>query len=209
MTTGEKIKYLRVKKNMSQEELGKALGVQKSAIHKYESGLVVNLKRSTIAKLAEVLGTTPAYLMGWEEDPDQIPYEKYGLLPIEKRKIPLLGEIACGEPIFANQEYESYVEVGAAVRADFALRCKGNSMTGARIYDGDIVFVRSQPDVEDGQIAAVIIEDTVTLKRVKRAGNMLILLPENPEFQPIIYQGNELEKVRILGLAVAFQSDVK
>ena len=82
-------------------------------------------------------------------------------------------------------------------------------MIGARIADGDIVFIRSQPDVEDGQIAAVIIEDSVTLKRVKRKGNMLLLLAENPEFEPLIYQGSELDQIHILGLAVAFQSDVR
>ncbi len=128
--------------------------------------------------------------------------------PIRTQKIPLLGNVACGEPIVANPEYELYVDATTDIHADFALRAKGDSMINARIFDGDIVFIRQQPDVDNGEIAAVIIEDEVTLKRVYKFENSLELRAENPRYRPLVYSGEELNHVKILGKAVAFQSDV-
>lgn len=136
--------------------------------------------------------------------------EKYGLRPIVKKRLPLLGNIACGEPKYADEDRESYIEAGADIGADFCLRANGDSMINARIHDGDIVFIRSMPQVENGQIAAVIIDDEATLKRVYYypENNMMILKPENPKYKDLIYIGQQLEDIHILGLAVAFQSDV-
>lgn len=132
-------------------------------------------------------------------------------LPIAQLPIPMLGTIHAGEPTYAEEEFESYVEAGATVRCDFALRVVGDSMINARILDGDIVFIRRQDTVADGEIAAVLIDDETTLKRVRRLpGGMLMLQPENPKYQPIIAGGeNETRTIRILGKAVAFQSDVR
>ena len=113
--------------------------------------------------------------------------------------------------MYCNEERESYVVVGTDIQADFCLKAKGDSMINARIMDGDIVFIRKQPAVENGDIAAVLIDDEVTLKRVYyyKEENMLRLYPENPAYKPFTYIGEELNRIRILGKAIAFQSDVK
>jgi len=130
---------------------------------------------------------------------------------ITKQKLPLLGIVACGKPIMANEDWESYVEVGTQINADFCLKVKGDSMINARINDGDIVFVRKQEMVINGEIAVVIIEDEATLKRVfyYPDSQKLVLQAENPKYEPLVYLGQELETIHILGKAIAFQSDVK
>ena len=112
---------------------------------------------------------------------------------------------------YFNEEKELYVEAGANIRADFCLKAKGDSMIGARIYDGDIVFIRKQEMVNNGEIAAVIIDDEATLKRVNYypEKNLLILKAENSNYEDLVYTGEQLDHVIILGKAVAFQSDVR
>ena len=128
--------------------------------------------------------------------------------PIETKRFPLLGKIACGEPVFADEDRESYVEAGTNIQADFCLKAKGDSMINARIYDGDIVFIRKQPDVNDGEIAAVLIDDEATLKRVFKMPGRIQLRAENPKYKPIDITEEQNIKVLVLGKAVAFQSDV-
>lgn len=206
---GRKIKELRELHRLTLEEVGKRVGVGRSTVRKWETGMIANMRRDKIAKLAEALHTTPAYIMGWAEEscakvkPDH-------LFHIETKRFPLLGTIACGEPIFASEELESFVEAGTNIKADFCLRAKGDSMINARIQDGDIIFIRKQPMVENGEIAAVIINDEVTLKRVYyySKDSKLSLNAENPKYAPLIYVGEELNHIRILGKAVAFQSDI-
>lgn len=153
--------------------------------------------------------------MGWNEPDVKLDEEDLkffdNLFPIETKKFPLLGNIACGKPIFADEQFEAYVEAGANIKADFCLRAKGDSMIGARIYDGDIVFIHKQEMVDDGEVAAVLIEDEATLKRVyyDRENGILQLFAENPKYQTMRFTGEELNHIRILGKAVAFQSDVK
>lgn len=129
---------------------------------------------------------------------------------IDKIKLPFLGSVACGEPIYADENRKSYIMVGTDIHADFCLQCKGDSMINARIHDGDIVFVRKQDIVNNGEIAVVIIDDEATLKRFYyyKEQNMVILRPENNKYQDIVLTGEELEKVKVIGKAVAFQSDV-
>ena len=138
-------------------------------------------------------------------------YRYDNIFPITTKRVPCLGSIACGEPVFANEEHELYVEVGTNVHADFCLQAAGDSMIGARIHDGDIVFIRKQDMVDNGEIAAVIIEDEATLKRVNYYPdkNLLILHAENPSYKDLIYTDAELDQIVILGKAVAFQSDVR
>lgn len=133
------------------------------------------------------------------------------IVPITTQKIPVLGEIRCGEPTLAQEERLLYVMVGAEVKADFALICRGDSMIDARINDGDIVFIRKQDIVNNGEIAAVIIDDEATLKRFYyyRDKNLIILKPANALYEDIILTGEQLDQVRVLGKAVAFQSDVE
>ena len=202
----DKIKELRISQNLTLEQVGDVVGVGKSTVRKWETGMIANMRRDKIALLAQALHTTPEYLMGWSTD-----IEVNNLFKIETKKFPLLGNIACGEPIFADQEFEAYVEAGANIRADFCLKAKGDSMIGARIYDGDIVFIRKQDMVDDGEIAAVLIDDEATLKRVyyDREAGVLSLFAENPQYRTMRFSGSALKTIRILGKAVAFQSDIK
>lgn len=210
MTIYDRIRRRREELGMSQQDLADKLGYKsRSAINKIEQG-VRDISQSRVIAFANALHTTPAYLMGWtDEINDRLEFDN--LFPIETKKFPLLGEIACGKPVLANETLESYIEVGTNIRADFCLRCKGDSMINARIYDGDIVFIREQPTVNNGEIAAVIINDEATLKRVYyyQEESKLILNAENPKYAPFVYMGNELNQVRILGKAIAFQSDVR
>lgn len=210
MTTGELMKKRRKELGYTADYIAEQLKVSRSTIFRYEKGEIEKVPSEFLEPLAQVLHTTPAYLMGWtDEVNDKLEFDN--IFPIETKKFPLLGEIACGEPIFAEENFESYVEANAKIRADFCLKCKGDSMINARIHDGDIVFIKKQSIVENGQIAAVIIDNEATLKRVYYYPEeaKLILNAENPAYPPYVYIGNELDQVRILGLAVAFQSDVR
>lgn len=142
---------------------------------------------------------------------DKSIYNIPGIYPIAKRRIPMLGKVACGQPIFADEDRESYVMAGTDIDADFCLTACGDSMTGARIHDGDIVFCRQQDMVDNGDIAVVLIEDEATLKRFfyYPEKKKLVLQAENPRYEPFVYVNEELDEIRILGKAIAFQSDVK
>ena len=161
----------------------------------------------SIEKMANYFGVPKSALIERKDEPSD-KYSAYGAMPIKKQKIRLLGEIACGEPIFCDEDREGYIEADSDIIADFCLRAKGDSMTGARIMDGDIVFIREQPMVDDGEIAAVVVDDEATLKRVYyyRDENKLVLQAENPRYRPLVYVNEELDTIRILGKAVAFES---
>ena len=208
---GQKIYDLRTQKGLTLEELGNMVGVGKSTVRKWENGMIANMKRDKILKVAEALGTTPAFLMGWKESENVVSIEN--IFPIELKRFPMLGEIACGEPRYADEDRESYVLAGANIKADFCLKAKGDSMINARIHDGDIVFIRKQDMVENGEIAAVVVnnDNEATLKRFYyyQEKALMILRPENSNYQDQIYTGEELNQVHILGKAIAFQSDVK
>ena len=208
MTIGNRIKNLRVQRNLSQSELAEMIGTIKQTIYKYETGIITNIPTDKITQLAKIFKVSPAYLMGWDNEEENI-FDKYdNLSPIKLKKFPMLGEIACGEPIWANEDRESYVMADMNINADFCLTAKGDSMINARIYDGDIVFIRKMPIVNNGDIAAVIIENEATLKRLYYYPdkNKLILNPENPSFEPLVYTNEELNTIRILGKAVYFMS---
>ena len=206
---GERIKVKREQAGMTQEELASKLGYKsKTTIAKIENG-TNDIVQSKVRDFAKALNTTIAYLMGWEDnESDKSKKIPSNIFPIKLKRFPLLGEIACGEPIFCNEDRESYVIAGTDIDADFCLRAHGDSMVNARIMDGDIVFIREQPTVENGEIAAVVIEDEATLKRVYYDGTTFTLIAENPKYQPMVFSGETLNHVRILGKAIAFQSDV-
>ncbi len=202
------LKKLRRERGMTLDELARALGTSRQTIHRYENGVIANVPPEKVEQLAEALGVSPSALMGWGGELDA---EKLGIMPIAVKRLPLLGEIACGNPIYASEEHESYACADGGLDADFCLRAHGDSMIGARILDGDIVFIRSQSSVDNGEIAAVIINDEATLKRVYYYPNeeKLILSPENPKYAPLVYINEELNDIKILGKAVAFQSTVR
>lgn len=214
-TIGSRIRNRREELGLSQDELGKRLGYKsRSSINKIELDQR-SLTQSKIKAIADALETTPSYIMGWNEPDVKLDEGNLiffdNLFPIETKKFPLLGNIACGKPIFADEQFEAYVEAGANIKADFCLRAKGDSMIGARIYDGDIVFIHKQEMVDDGEIAAVLIDDEATLKRVyyDQENNVIQLFAENPQYKTMRFVGEELNHIRILGKAVALQTDIK
>lgn len=165
--------------------------------------------------LGKALHVNELWLMGYDVDPaprvseTAVDLVESVVRRIQTKKFPMLGEIACGEPITANQEYETFVEATASLNADFCVTAKGDSMIMARIFDGDVVFIKEQPTVNNGEIAAVVIENDVTLKRVYLYENRIELRPENPTYPVLNYEGEQLNSIRILGKAVAFQSYIR
>lgn len=204
MTIYERIKYLREKEGMSQQELADKVGFKTaSAVNKIELGLR-DINQTRIMAFAKALKTSPGYLMGWDTS------SEYGLspMPTMTRK-PRLGRIACGEPILADENIEGYDDVPEFVHCDFTLLCEGDSMIGARIFDGDTVYVKLQESVENGEIAVVRIGEETTLKRFYRNSNTVTLMPENPLYKPFVFIDEEINNIRIIGKAVAFTSSLR
>lgn len=203
----ERIKALLRSSNLSYQDLEKLTNIKKSSLQRYASGKTQKIPMDAIEKLSAAFDVSPAYLMGW--DVAEPPPRAENVIPLPStRRVPLLGTIACGTPILAEENVEELVDCPDFVHATFALRCKGDSMIGARILDGDIVYIRQQPDVDNGEIAAVLIEGEATLKRVYKTPGQLVLQPENPKFSPLVYAGETLDHIRILGKAVYFVSPV-
>jgi repressor LexA len=193
MQTGEIIRTLREKQGMSQEALAAKLGYKdRSSIAKIEGGKV-DLSQSKLEQLSALFRVPVTQLMGLSPMP-------------QMNSIPILGTIACGAPILAQEHIEGYTSLPQDIKADFALICKGDSMIGARIFPGDIVYIRRQEQVENGQIAAVLIDGEATLKRIRIYADSLCLQPENPKYAPRIFWGEEMNAITILGRAVAFTS---
>ena len=205
MDIGNRIKQLREKQGFSQQTLAEKVGFKTaSAVNKIELGLR-DISQTKIVLFAKALNTTPAYLMGWEDQDDIYQYKNVIPVPPMK-KIPLVGTIACGAPILAAENIECEVNMPENIKADFALRCKGDSMIEAHIYDGDIVYIRKQPVVENGEIAAVLIEDEATLKRFYKSGDTITLMACNASFLPLVYTSKDHVTIQILGKAVGFTS---
>lgn len=199
-----RIKELRVKKNLNMRKAAEAIGIPYTTYINYEKG-EREPNSEMLVRLADFFGVTVDTLIGRECEK---PYKDCNnIIAIPKmKKVPLIGTIACGQPILAVQNVETQIDLPDGIRADFALRCKGDSMINARIFDGDIVYIAEQPDVDNGEIAAVIIEDEATLKRVYKYPGRLELRPENPTFPVLNYEGEMLNSIRIIGKAVAFTS---
>jgi len=202
-----RIKELRKERKITQLEMSKIFFIDQTTVSQWETGKTFPSAEMQ-QKLADYFDVSIDYLLGRSDTkeknntiPNVVPFSE-----IVKKRVPVLGNIACGEPIFAQEQYGDFVDCG--VDADFALTCKGDSMIDARINDGDLVFIKKQDTVENGAIAAVIIDNDATLKRVfyYPETQKLILQAANPKYEPFVYIGAELENVRILGRAVAFQS---
>ncbi len=202
------LKNRRTELGLTQLDVANAVGVSEATVSRWESGDIANMKRSRIASLASVLKMSPSIIMGWNEEHEA--HMPSNIIPMPAmRKVPLVGSIACGTPILAEENLDGTVEAPDHVRADFALRCKGDSMINARIFDGDIVYIRQQESVEHGEIAAVLIGDEATLKRVYMYDDCISLEAENPQYKPMVYRGEEMNNIRILGKAVAFTSVIR
>ena len=197
----EVIKRRRKELGLTLAQIADAMGVAEATVQRWESGNIKSIRQGKIAQLAEVLKVSPASLMGW--DSPELPA---GFSPMpQMTQWKVLGGTACGEPLYKELEGET-VTAPADIDADFVFRCVGDSMINARIFDGDIVFVKSGP-VEDGQIAVVRIGEEYTLKRIFRGPDYLELRAENPMYPTRIIRG-EQENAEIVGRAVQFLSRV-
>ena len=203
MGVGDKIKTLRKAMGLTQTELGERVGVKKNAVSKWECGRVEDIPTSTIKELASLFGVSPSYLI---DDADYQYPSNFKPMP-EMRQIPRIGRIACGEPITAEENIEGYDETPAGWHADFSLLCVGDSMS-PKIEDGDIVAIRCQPQVNNGEIAAVRIGDEATLKMVFIHQDYIELRPVNPSYPSIIRRLEEMEEIRIEGKAVGLCRDL-
>lgn len=217
MIWNNRLRKLREQSGYTLKEISVKLGVSEAMVSRHESS-TKNIPYDIIEEYARIYGCTPSYIMGWDKTEASagdgcfanLKETPRNIVPISTVKVPLIGEIACGEPIEADEEVECYVEPDAPIHCDFALKAKGDSMEGVnlKIHDGDIVFVRKQSTVENGEVAVVIIDNDATLKRVYYYPDdkKLVLQAENSKYAPFVYVGPELETVHILGKAVAFQS---
>lgn len=202
-TKGSRIKEAREKIGMSQTDMADRIGVSKQTLYKYENDIITNIPSDKIEEISALTGVSPAYIMGWETN--QLPSE---VIKLQTKILPILGSVACGKPIFDPSDGVQ-IKVPSSFHADFGLYARGDSMIGADIHDGDLVFFTQQPSVENGQIAAVFIDDEVTLKRVYyQQGERLVLQAENSSVPPIIIEGPDLNQVHIIGRAIAKQSVV-
>ena len=190
---GEIIKQKRIQQGYTQQEIADKLRVTKSAVSKWESGGVEQMGRSTIHTLSKLLDIPPYVIVTGEYPEEQKLNERF-------KSIPLLGTIAAGQPILAEQNIEAYFNLDKKIRADFCLRIKGDSMINVNILDGDIVFIKKQEELENGEIGAVLVEDSATLKRFYRMNGEVYLQAENPAYKPIVISKGD---VRVLGKMVA------
>ena len=203
MTFGQRLRIARKEKRLTQKELAAKINAAHNSISNWENDQNMP-DPDTIQNLCWALDVQPNYFFSVESSlPSNI-------IPMpEMRKIPLIGSIACGAPILAEEHIEDYVDLPGHIRADFSLTCKGDSMINARIFDGDIVYIRQQETVGNGEIAAVLIGNEATLKRVQLFDDHIVLEPENPTYKPLVYWNEEMNTVRILGKAVAFTSAIR
>lgn len=206
-----RLRQLRQERQLSQQALAQRLGLSKSSVNMYERG-EREPGLETLELIADTFNVDMDYLLGKSDCPNRDPQYPLppGLTPLPPmERIPLVGTIACGAPILAQEHIEDYVQSPANIHAQFALTCKGDSMINARIFDGDIVYIRQQPQVGNGEIAAVLIDGEATLKRVRLYDDHIRLEPENPLYRPLVFWGEEMNQVRILGKAVYFTSLVR
>lgn len=206
----ERFKALRLSRDLSQSELAKNLQISKSSVNMYERG-EREPGLETLEAIADLFNVDMDYLLGKSDVENRYQVDvARNIIPMpEMRKIPLLGKIACGAPILADEHVEEYIDIPKHIHADFALTCQGDSMINARIFDGDIVYIRQQDTVEPGEIAAVLIDNDATLKRIRIFEDHISLEPENPQYRPIVLWGEEMNSVRILGKAIAFTSAIR
>ena len=201
MSIADNIKRLRASENLSQVEFGRIAGVTDKAVSTWEAGIKTP-RMGAIERIAAHFGLPKSAILDDDDESRIIPP---GFEPIPKMVLrPIVGDIACGDPITAEQNIQDYAEVPEQFHCDFCLRCHGDSMVDAGIQDGDIVYIHIQPEVHDGEIAAVRIGEEATLKRVYYDGTTITLVPANSAYRPKSYSGPALNDIQIEGKAVGF-----
>lgn len=206
--SGQRLYFLMDNSNIPMAALTRFAEISEEALLDWINNNTVPKDPQVIERVKGFYYLTTSDLFPQSELPEL--YLPSNIIPLPAmRRIPMVGTIACGTPVLAQENIDGEVDLPDHVHADFALRCKGDSMINARIYDGDVVYIRQQPTVENGEIAAVLIGDEATLKRVRLFPDHITLEPENPQYRPLVYWEEEMNSVRILGLAVAFTSTVR
>lgn len=199
----ERLLELMVDNNDTTYSLGEFLQLSSSTISRYTTG-DIEPKTPTIQAVAEKYKVNISWLMGTEGA------QKYIEGSQGYKKIPIIGTIAAGIPIFAHENIEGYDYISSSSHADFCLRIKGDSMIGARILDGDLVYIRKQQNVENGEIAAVLIDgEEATLKRVYKLNGSIILRAENPNYKEMVFTKKDAKEISIIGKAIFFKSEVR
>jgi SOS-response transcriptional repressors (RecA-mediated autopeptidases) len=206
MTIHERIKERRKALGLTAEYVANALGVSRATIYRYESSDIEKLPTDTLEPLCRVLHTTPSYIMGWEDsnDPNIHPYNP-------THRIPILGRVAAGLPIYAEEHIEGYTYTELNHGGEyFALRVVGDSMTALHIIPGCLVIVRKQEVAENGAIAVVLVdEEDATVKKYRRDGNTVTLYPQslNSSHEPQTYN-LKAHRIRILGIIVKVELSI-
>ena len=213
---GQRIEQRRKSLGLTLDDVAQEIGLAKSTVQRYEKGTIETIKLPVIEAIAKILKVNPSWLCGKTEDME-LEEQKTNNWPLPSNITPLpqmrewqvLGAPACGKPLH-RELLDETVMAPDDIKADVVFRCVGDSMINARIFDGDAVFVRLQPEVENGQIAVVRVDDEYTLKRVYYHEDYIELRPENPVHKAIILRGHQLEPeyFEVVGLAAAFMSVV-
>lgn len=188
---GNRIKSRRKELELTQEQVGNIVGVNKSTIQRYENGLIKELKMPVVQAIANALNVDLNWLVLKSENKSSITSNSK---PTRKTKlIPLVGTVACGNPIYAEENIQEYISVDINDNVDFALYAKGDSMNNCKIDDGDIIYIRQQPVVENGEIALVLVDNSATIKRFYDYGDKIVLRPDstNPTHKEQVYSKTE------------------
>lgn len=207
MTIGEYIRQKRKEAGLSAEELGKKIGKNRATIYRYENNSIEKLPANVLVPLANALSITPGELI--KRNGDDSPSLPAGTFKPVFKKVPLLGYVAAGKPLEDLNQDVSYVDVDGKYNVDFAVKVVGDSMIDIDINDGDIVFAKSMPEVENGQIAVVEIDhEKACLKRFYRSNDTITLISANPKYPPMVFNAENCESVTVRGLAVIKQSEI-
>lgn len=200
------LKDRRLELQLTLEDVAKRVGVSPATISRWESGDIANMRRDRIAALAEALQISPAVIMGWDVDTTLPP----GVHKPQFKKVPMLGYAAAGQPLEDLNQDTPYYDVDNKYDVDFCITVRGDSMIDANINDGDIVFIKSMPEVPNGKIACVEIDnEKVCLKRFYKSGKTVSLASANSKYAPMFFTKDTCESIKVLGLAVLRQSEIQ